>query len=88
MAAMAHWGRLARGLQSAARPFQLRIANRLFSERTFRFEQPFLDQTKAAYGAPAGAVDFMGRAADPAEIARRSRSMSPPARHGNAPFGA
>jgi serpin B len=55
---MTRWGRLAGALQNPARPLQLRIANRLFGERTFRFEQPFLEQTKAAYGAPLEAVDF------------------------------
>jgi serpin B len=57
---MMRWGRLAGGLQNPARPLRLRIANRLFGEQTFRFEQAFLDQTKAAYGAPLESVDFRG----------------------------
>jgi hypothetical protein len=84
---MARWGRLAGALQNPARPLQLRIANRLSGERSFRFEQPFLDRTKAAYGAPLEAVDF--RAAPDAsrtainrwvegETERRIKDLLPP----------
>ena len=56
---MAEWGKLSRALQNPSRPLKLRIANRLFGEKTVRFEQPFLDATQAAYGAPLEPVDFV-----------------------------
>ncbi len=37
---------------------ELAIANRLFGERTTRFEQAFLDVTRDGYGAPIEALDF------------------------------
>ncbi len=61
-AAMRDWGNLSRALQDPARPLKLRIANRLFGEKTVKLEQPFLDQTKAAYGAPLEPTDFRGAA--------------------------
>ncbi len=57
-AVMAGWGRLAGALQSPGRALELRIANRLFGEQTYAFEQAYLDRTKAAFGAPLEAVDF------------------------------
>jgi serpin B len=53
-------GELAAYLQDPARPLTLRIANRLFGEKSYSFERPYLDQTKAAFGAPLEAVDFVG----------------------------
>lgn len=47
-------GELSRQLQDPARPIKFRIANRLFGEKTYRFEQPWLDAT----GAPLEALDF------------------------------
>ncbi len=38
----------------------LRVANRLFGEKTYAFEQAYLDHTKAAFGAPLEALDFKG----------------------------
>jgi serpin B len=55
---MTDWGNLARGLQDPARPLKLRIANRLFGEKTVKLEQAFLDKTKEAYGAPLEPTDF------------------------------
>lgn len=57
-AVMAAWGKLASALQSPSRKLELRIANRLFGEQTYKFEQAYLDKTKAAYGAPLEPVDF------------------------------
>jgi len=51
-------GTLTKTLQDPSRPIKFRIANRLFGEKTYKFETPFLDATKAAYGAPLEAVDF------------------------------
>ena len=53
-------GRLAAALGDRSRPIVFRIANRLFGEKSTRFEPAFLDATRAAYGAPLEAVDFKG----------------------------
>lgn len=47
--------------------YTLAVANRLFGERTFTFEQPFLDLTASTYGAPFEPVDFR-TAAEPARL--------------------
>jgi serine protease inhibitor len=51
-------GKLAAALQDPSRPVILRIANRLFGEKTYRFETAYLEATRAAYGAQLEAVDF------------------------------
>lgn len=58
-------GKLTQALASPGRPLQLTVANRLFGERSFTFEQPFLDRTRATFGAPLEPLDFKG-APDPA----------------------
>lgn len=55
---MEGWGRLAAALQDPARPLTLRIANRLFGEKSYRFESAFLDTTRAAFGASLEPLDF------------------------------
>ena len=55
-------GLLIRALEDPARPFNLRIANRLFGENTFAFEHSFLEWTKAAYGAALEPMNFKGAA--------------------------
>ncbi len=57
-AVMTDWGALSRSLQSPNRPVKLRIANRLFGEKTYTFDQGFLDRTRDAYGAPLEPTDF------------------------------
>lgn len=57
---MATSGKLALSLESPNRPITFRIANQLFGEKTYKFEQPFLDKAKNAYGAPLELVDFQG----------------------------
>jgi serpin B len=47
--------------------YTLAVANRLFGEQTFRFQQPFIDLTAQTYGAPLEPVDFRG-APDPARV--------------------
>jgi serpin B len=47
--------------------YTLAVANRLFGEQTYTFEQPFLDLTATRYRAPLERVDFQG-AADPSRI--------------------
>ena len=59
---MATSGKLALSLENPDRPITFRIANQLFGEKTFKFEQPFLDKTKATYGAPLELLDFRGGA--------------------------
>lgn len=54
----AAWGKLSRALSSPGRPRELRIANRLFGESSYRFEQPYLDKTASAFGAPLEPLDF------------------------------
>jgi serpin B len=53
-------GKLAASLEDPGRPITFRIANQLFGEKTYTFEQAYLDKTKAAYGAPIELLDFRG----------------------------
>jgi serpin B len=46
----------------ARETYELRVVNRLFGERTYTFEQPFLDLTATRYGAPFEPVDFIDAA--------------------------
>ena len=57
-AVSAGFGKLQASLQDPRRPLKLRIANRLFGEQSFKFEQPYLDRTRTAFGAPLEPVDF------------------------------
>ena len=52
------WGNLSRALTSSGRPREVRIANRLFGERSYGFEQSYLDRTASAFGAPLEPLDF------------------------------
>jgi len=58
--AMRDSGRLLTELQDGKRGVTFRIANRLFGERSYRFEPSYLEATKAAYGAPLESLDFRG----------------------------
>ena len=42
--------------------YELRVANRLFGERTYALRDPFLELTRQTYGAPMELVDFRGDA--------------------------
>ena len=57
-AVMGDGGTLSRSLHSPNRAVKLRIANRLFGEKSYAFDQAFLDRTRDAYGAPLEATDF------------------------------
>jgi serpin B len=57
-ATVAGWGKLSRALSSPGRPRELRIANRLFGESTYKFDQTYLDKTASAFGAPLEPLDF------------------------------
>src|SRR5688572_26039907 len=52
------WGALSRGMTSPNRPLKLRIANRLFGEKTYAFNQDFVSKTNASFGAAMELVDF------------------------------
>jgi len=72
------WGRISAGLQSADRPGELAIANRLFGERTYPLEPAFVAQTERAFGAPLEPIDLLGdaeaaRARINAWVAERTR---------------
>jgi serpin B len=41
----------------------LRVQNRIFGERSMRFEPPFVELTRAAFGAPLEPLDFAGASA-------------------------
>ncbi len=56
--AMRESGRLLAELSRGDRGVTLRVANRLFGERSYRFEASYLEATKAAYGAALEPVDF------------------------------
>lgn len=87
-AVMSDWGKLSRALQNPARPLTLRIANRLFGEKTVKFEQPFVDKTQAYFAAPLEPNDFIN-AFEPArghinawvedQTAHRIKDLLPPA---------
>ena len=46
-------------LENPSRGLTLSLANRLFGEKTYTFEKPYLDSTEKAFGASLEAVDFM-----------------------------
>ena len=51
-------GALSRSLVDPGRPVVFRIANRLFGEKTFRFDTAFLEATRTAFGAGLEPTDF------------------------------
>ena len=53
-------GKLVASYQDPALKVTLRLANRLFGEKTFSFRQPFLYSLGTAFGAPLEPVDFRG----------------------------
>ncbi|WP_224363545.1 serpin family protein [Hyalangium versicolor] len=55
---MASAGQLLRSWNTSDGFAMLRVANRLFGERSYAFEQPYLEQTRAAFGAPLEPMDF------------------------------
>jgi serpin B len=52
------WGELVKALEDPSRPVTLRVANRLFGEKSYTFEPAFLEATRAALGAGLEPVDF------------------------------
>ncbi|MEP7124306.1 MAG: serpin family protein [Byssovorax sp.] len=60
-------GKLVASFGNADSKVTLRVANRLFGEKTYAFEQGYLDRTRAAFGAPLEGLDFK-HAADPSRI--------------------
>ena len=51
-------GTLARSLEDPRRPVVFRIANQLFGEKSYTFEEGYVDQTETAFGAPMEMLDF------------------------------
>lgn len=51
-------GQLTRSLESPARKFTFRAANRLFADKSFELLQPFVEQTQTAFGAGVERLDF------------------------------
>jgi serpin B len=61
------WGKLSRALTSEGRPVKIRIANRLFGEKTATFLPRYLERTKTVFDAPLEPLDFKG-AAEPSRM--------------------
>jgi serpin B len=57
-ATMTVWGQTTRALVSPSKTLKLRVANRLFGEKTYTFVPGFLEQTKTAFDAPLEPLDF------------------------------
>lgn len=55
---MTTWGGELRTLTDTSRPMKLRVANRLFGEKSYALEAAYLDRTKSAFDAPLEPVDF------------------------------
>jgi serpin B len=55
---MASAGRLLQSWNTSSGVTLLRVANRLFGERSYTFEKPYLEKTQATFGAPLEPVDF------------------------------
>lgn len=53
-------GQLLASFAAADSEVTLRVANRLFGEKTYAFQQAYLDQVAAAFGAPLEGLDFKG----------------------------
>jgi serpin B len=60
-------GRLAQSLQAPGQPITLRIANRLFGEKSRSFERPYLDAARVAFGAALEPTDFRN-ASEPSRV--------------------
>ncbi len=58
------FGRLGRSLQDPSRPLKIRVANRLFGEKSYTFEKPFLDVTANDFAAPLEPVDYKNASED------------------------
>jgi serpin B len=57
-------GKVLAAYRDPSKKVTLRIANRLFGEKSQSFEAPFLDRTKTTFGAPLEALDFKGHPAE------------------------
>lgn len=56
---IASTGELVRTWNAGSGPTVLRVANKLFGEKTYAFEQPYVDKTGQIFGAPLEPVDFL-----------------------------
>jgi serpin B len=64
---MTAWGTLSKALTAPSRPNKLAIANRLFGQKSYVFQQPYLDRVRTTFGAPLEPLDFQG-APDPSRV--------------------
>jgi serpin B len=55
-------GKLVASYEGAGQKVTLRLANRLFGEKSYTFDAGYLDRIRAAFGAPLEPVDFRGGA--------------------------
>ncbi len=55
---MASAGQLLQSWNTSSGAALLRVANRLFGAKSYTFEQPYLEKTRATFGAPLEPVDF------------------------------
>jgi serpin B len=58
---MSDAGKLTRLLENPSRPLKLAIASRMFGEKTYAFEKPYLDSVEKSFGAALEPVDFIGQ---------------------------
>ena len=81
------WSGLVTAIENRGRPATVRVANRLFGERSYAFEAAYVEATRKAFGAGLERLDFRG-APEPArsavnawveeETERRIRDLVPP----------
>jgi serpin B len=64
---MTDWGTISQSLQSSDRPLKLRIANRLFGDKSTKFNAEYIEKIGTAFGAPLEALDFR-TAAEPSRV--------------------
>ena len=57
-AAMSPWGAELSRLTAPGRSMKLRVANRLFGERTYALDAAYMERASAAFGAPLEPLDF------------------------------
>jgi serpin B len=55
-------GKLIAGYAAADQKVTLRVANRLFGEKSYAFDPGYVERTRAAFGAPLEPLDFKGAA--------------------------
>ena len=59
-AIVSQWGLVSLALQDPDRPLKLKMANRLYAEKSFKFDTTYFTITRKAFKAPLEMVDFKG----------------------------